>query len=251
MRIVSLGHALFAATILVLGIWGLAEGQLSAVWQPSPKDTGLREALAYGCGLVCLVSGAGMPWRRTAAPAAGLLLAALLAWIAVFKAPTIFRAPGVVVSWEDCAETVVVTAGAWALYAALAKGWLAAGDVGVRIARILYGLGMVVFGVAHFAYAKETASLVPHWLPAHLAFAYGTGGAYVAAGLAVLSGVLAPLAARLSAAQMGLFTLLVWVPAVAGGSKDPFTWSETVISWVLTVAGWLVAESYRAGKART
>ena len=63
--------------------------------------------------------------------------------------------------------------------------------------------------------------------------------------------MLAPLAARLSAAQMGLFTLLVWVPAVAGGSKDPFTWSETVISWVLTVAGWLVAESYRAGKART
>jgi hypothetical protein len=126
-------------------------------------------------------------------------------------------------TWFPCAETAVILAAAWVLYigsstdADKRHAGFVVGAKGERIARALYGVALVVFGIAHFAYAKETASLVPKWLPLHLVLAYATGASFVAAGLAVIAGVGARIAASLSALQMTMFTLLVWVPIIAAG----------------------------------
>lgn len=249
MRVVSAGHAALAAVMIGLGIQGLITGEFTAVWAPVPKWA--PGWLAYLCAFVSLASGAGLLWRRSSAAAAGALLALLVIWVLVFRLPVIVRAPGSVLPWDGCAETLVMVAGAWVLYAWLASDadrrrlGFATGDRGVRIARTLYGLAMIPFGLAHFAYLKETAALVPAWLPAHLVWAVVTGSAFLAAGAAVLVGIHAPLAAALSALQIGLFTLLVWVPIVAAGSRDPSQWSEFAISTALTAGAWLVADSYR------
>jgi uncharacterized membrane protein len=236
--------------MVALGISGLIRGDVIAVWE-LPEKMPARELLAYLCACLSLATGVGLLWRRTAPLAARVLLISLLLYFLSFKAPELLRAPADAVSWESSGETVVIVAGAWILYAWTATDWerrrlsRASGATGLGIARVLYSLAMIAFGVAHFAYLQYTASLVPAWLAAPAVWVCLTGAAYIAAGVAMLTGVFGRLAAALSALQMGMFTVLVWLPALAAGSKDAAQWSEGAVSWALTAAGWVVADSYR------
>ena len=250
MRIASVGHVAFAAVMIAFGIMGLIKGDLTVLWEPVPKTIPAREVLVYLCAVVSLASGIGLLWRRTAALAARVLLAFLLVWLLVWRIPGLFRLSLVEGSWS-CGKTLIVTAAAWVLFVWFATDWdrqhlaFATGDKGLRIARVFYALGLIPFGLAHFLYPEPTAALVPGWLPWHMAWAYVTGATFIVASLAILIGVFARLAATLSALQMGLFGLLVWVPLVAAGSLTAFQWGEVVITVALTAAGWVVAESYR------
>ena len=248
MRIASLGHAVFAATMIGLGVLGLIKADYAAIWQPVPQSV---PALVYLCSFISLASGIGLLWRRTGALSARVLVIYLLLWLLLLRAPGIFLAPNVEFWWAAC-KTAVILAGAWVLYAWFATDWdtqrldFATGDKGLRIARVLYGLALIPFGVAHFVYLQNTVSLVPGWLPWHVFWAYFTGWALIAAGVGVLIGVYARLAAALSAIEIGMFTLLVWVPIMAApGSKSTFQWSETIVSVALTAGAWMVAVSYR------
>jgi uncharacterized membrane protein len=240
--------AVFAATMIGLGLWGLVGHDFAPIWQPVPKAWLAREALVWLTGMVALAGGLGLNFKRTAAPAGGVLATLLAIWMLVFKAPAIVAAPAVAAAWESCGETAVLAAAGWVLFAtsdAARRVPLAGGETGVRLARILYGLAMLAFGAAHLAYVKATAALVPGWLPDHAAWVWLTAITYIGAGVAILVGAWARLAATLSAVQMGVFTLLVWAPALARGHTTVDDLSEAAISWSLTAAGWVVAASYQ------
>jgi uncharacterized membrane protein len=245
-------QALLAVTLIGIGVTGLLSGGFASIWQGVPRAVPARGALAYLCDCVSLACGAGLLFRASATAAARVLLAYLLLWLLLVKGSYIIASPAVEGSYQSAGETAVLAAGAWVLYAQLAAGWdlrylsFAVGTRGMRLARALYALALVAFGLSHFAYLGLTAPLVPAWLPAHVFWAYFTGGAYLAAGAAMLAGVLAPLAAALSALQMGLFTLLVWAPLALAGRLAAGQWSELGVSWALTAAACVVAGSFRA-----
>jgi len=144
-------------------------------------------------------------------------------------------------------------AGAWTLYAlsSAPEGWLgfAGATRGVRGARVLLGVALIPCGLAHFAYARETAALVPAWLPAHLVWAYATGAGFIAAGAAILSGVCARLAAFLVSFMMAAFTLLVWLPGVIGAPGERLQWTAFFISLAITAGAWAVADAYEGARA--
>ena len=250
-RIVSVGHVVFAVTMIAFGITGLVKGQVTQVWLPVPKWVPGQTALAYLCAAISLGCGIGLLWHRTAAIASRILLITLLLWLLVLRLPYLFiQTPLVLVAWS-CASTAVILAAAWVLYVWFAgepdsqRLRFATGDGGLRIARILYGLSLIPFGLAHFMYLKQTTVLIPGWLPWHVGWAYFTGATFIAAGGAMIIGVWERLAAALSALQMGLFLLIVWVPFMWIGGLSDFQWGEVVENCALLAAAWVVADSYR------
>jgi uncharacterized membrane protein len=246
MRIASVGRAFFAATLIGIGVLGLIQGDFTAVWGPVPKALPARDLLIYFCAFISVACGIGLLWPRTAALAARVLLVYSLLWLLLLRIPGVLFAFAIDSWWSAC-KTAVLTAGAWVLYVWFATDWdrqrfgFIAGDRGLGIARILYGLALIPLGIAHFLYLEQTAVLVPGWLPSPVFWACFTGGAYIAAGVAMVIGVFASLAALLSAWETGLITLLVWVPVGVAGHPTPFQWGEIVVSIALTAAAWVVA----------
>src|SRR6266496_3365964 len=154
-RIASAGHAVFAVTMVALGILGLIRGNFAPIWQPVPKGVPVRTALMYLCTFIPLASGIGLLWKRAAAIAARVLLAYFLFWFLALRVPLIFISPTVNAWWASC-QTAVMTAAAWVLYTWLATDWdkrhvlFATGDNGLQIARGLYGLAVIPFGLGLF-----------------------------------------------------------------------------------------------------
>lgn len=251
MRVASAGHVLFAATMIAVGILAFIKSDFTAVWQPVSKAVPASEVVGDLCALICVACSTGLFSQRKAAPSARWLLSYLLICLLVFRVPGLLHGFSVSVYWP-LSQAGVLVAAAWVLYVWFADDWdrqrlsFATGGTGLRIARTLYGVSIIPFGIAHFQYLEHTASMVPNWLPGHVAWVYFTGAAFIAAGVAVIIGVWARLAAALSALQMGLFLALVWIPAMATRSLNSFEWGEVLVTWVLTACAWVVADSYRS-----
>src|SRR5271156_5832433 len=115
MRIASVGQVFFAATMIVLGLLGFLQGDFTVIWQPVPAGLPGRVALIYLCASVCLATGIGLLFRRTAAVAARVLLGYFLLWL------LLLRVPGMLISrtvdfWWAAAQVAVMTAAAWVMW---------------------------------------------------------------------------------------------------------------------------------------
>jgi uncharacterized membrane protein len=252
---IRLSQLFFAITMIGLGIIGMIKSDFTPTWSGVYKSIPARTALAWACAIVSIVSGLGLLLRITVVLASRLLLFSLLLWLLVFRASYIFMHPLGLEGWWALGDTCVMIAAAWVIQAMFADSHKTrqfrylVGENGMRTGRVLYGIGLIPFGIAHFYYLKRSLEVVPGWAPWHLFWVYATGCLFIATGVAIIAGFYGRIAAFLSALQMGLFTVIVWIPILVS-HPGPYDWVEFYNSWALTAAGWVVADSYRRSRFR-
>jgi uncharacterized membrane protein len=240
----GLGWRVYGLGIMALGLVCLAFGDFHP-GQPMPKDFPERTVLAYVVAAFMLVAGAAVEWRRATAWAAAALTAYFGFVVVILMNGRVLLAHyAEFLPYESIAIQLAITAGGLIVYAAHAKIDAALAARFTRVGRMAFGICALIFGVAHFLYMDLTAPLVPKWLPPSQEFwGYATGVAHIAAGVAILTGVQARLAAILLTIMFASFTALVHVPMVLATPSNHWIWNENAVNIALIGAAWVVADS--------
>jgi uncharacterized membrane protein YphA (DoxX/SURF4 family) len=164
--------------------------------------------------------------------------------------PRVIAHPTVFVTWSGTAEQLALVAGGLVTYAfckAPPTGAATATEASARLVlcgRVLFGVCLILFALAHLFYLKPTADLVPMWLPPNQVFwAYATAAGHFLAGVAILSGIAARLAARLLTGMFVVFTVLVHAPILFNDPDTHFNWAANAMNFALIASAWVIAAS--------
>lgn len=219
----------FAIGAVGLGATGLYFRNFALQWQPVPPGLDHRAILVIVSGGVLVAGGALALRKATATIGAALLAAWYGLWVLALHLPAVVAKPGIASLLGLC-EILALAAAATLL--CLPRTATAA--------RIAFGFCAIVFGLSHIAHPKFTAGMVPEWIPGSLLWAYATGIAHLAAGLALVSGMRAHLAASLLALMCGGFVLLLHLPRVMAAPHDQAEWTMLFVALSICGAAWLM-----------
>lgn len=250
------GIYVFGIASIAAGIMDLVWGEFESAHQPiqafGDHIPGVQ-ILAY-IAAVWLIAGGAAILSRQSARAGAAALAIIYSIFAVLSFPRLYTAPHVfghrpAVYIGVCvgiAQQLILVVAAAILYASLSmRGFLS--PRAALIARWTFALCCIDFGVAHMTALRVVAPMVPKWMPLGGAFwAVLTGLGFLLAGLAILSGILDVLAARLLALMLLVFSAFVLMPMIFALPRNHVAWGGNAYNlaavgtaWI--VAGWLAA----------
>jgi len=244
----GLGIRIYGLGAIALGLMGLAFADFALQWQAVPKSLPHHQAWAYASGAVMLLAGAALFSRRAVAWGAAILTLNFAVWVGL-HVPLVIAKPGNFAAWLGLFEPLAITAGGLIAFARtgrldgkLAKALSQAG-------RLTFGVCLLVFALSHVLYLGFTAAMVPKWIPPSQTFwAWATAAGHLAAGLALLSGVLARTAAWLATLMFASFVIVLHVPLVAAAPHSHLNWCMLAVTLAITGAAWIVAETSPAGR---
>jgi len=246
---ITLGARVFGLGIIMLALVCLAFGNFD-FGQSVPREFPARTVLAYVAAVFMLVAGVALEWQRTVKWGAGALaIYFALVVVVIMDGRQVIAHYSEYVIYSSVAAQLAVAAGALIIYAGTVNDPARAACL-TRVGQVTFGLCAVLFGGAHFFYMNLTAPLVPKWLPPTQEFwGYATGVFHIAAGLAIVTGVKARLAAILLTIMYAAFTPLVHLPLLLADSSGHYVWSENALNLILTGIAWVVADSFDTRRA--
>src|SRR5436305_92008 len=244
------GVYVYAAGSIAAGILDLIWGGFESAHQPIQAlgdHIPGREILAYIAAVWLVAGGAAILWRRTIRAGAGAL-AAVYFIFALFWLPRFYtashvlglRLPVLIGISVGIAQQLILVAAAAIVHASFSTRdsvWLSRAR---PLARWIFGLSSIGFGLAHLTGVRAVAAMVPKWMPLGSDFwAILTGIAFVLAGIAILSGILDVLAVRLLALMLLLFSVLVLAPRPLAAPRSHVIWGSNAYNLAAVGAAWI------------
>jgi uncharacterized membrane protein YphA (DoxX/SURF4 family) len=241
----NLGLYVFAGGAIFLGILGLVSADFATSWQNVGPNVPLRIPLAYLTAIIELAAGIALLVPRTAR-AAALTLTVVYSVFMLIWVPSAFQNLGNYDPIGNVFEEFALVAAGLVLCATFppAASYLARRR---SFFVLLFGICPISFGIVHIKDMPGLLDAIPAWLPpARMFWAYFTTLGFFASAIAILTGIMAPLAARLLTAQILVFEFLFWIPNLSAAPRNHFNWSANAISIAIAGASWVVSDSISA-----
>jgi len=258
----KVGILFYGLGTALTGILDIAFGAFDASHQPI-KSLGNnvpgQHILAYVAGTWLVVAGLAVLRLRSEKFGAAASAIAYLTFVALWL-PRYYA--GIhALGWRidvllgisfGLAQQLMLVAPAVIIFASTASSDVRLQKRAALVARWMLGLPPIVFGVLHLVAIHAFASIVPQWMRFGYFWAGLTGIAFFMGGIAICSGVMDALAARLLALMLLLFEGLVEVPPVFVRLHNQATWGAAVYNLAAIGACLIFAQflSSRADRER-
>lgn len=255
----KLGRVLFGIPFVGFGVQYFIYGRFAGGLPPAPSWTPGAPATAYVLGALLIAAGATIAASATIRGDAKVrLVATLLGTLLFVCVLAMFIATPSAVLHDGTARTralepLALAGAAWVLAGSLSappsvQSWVASDKIATT-GRFIFGASMVVFGIQHFMYGQFVATLVPSWLPGHIFWTYFFGVALIAAGISIVTGIQARLAAILLGVMFLLWVVVLHAPRVAASPHNGDEWSSLFVA-IAMCGSCLIIAAAAGSKAR-
>ncbi len=219
--IINIGRKAWGICILGKGIQQIFSGTIDLIFLPSPVAShSISTILMYPWAIVFIIAGIAILINKKVYEVALISGSVFLALSIMVYAPYIIfvsKKGSVLLEWAPVVQELGFAGSSLAVAATFPEKIHTSKLIGLLekltpFAGILFSCPMIVFGVAHFVYAKLVSDMVPTWIPFSLFWTYFTGIALISAGLSISLNLRIKLAASLLALMIFTWLLMLHIP---------------------------------------
>ena len=241
------GRALFAIGIAAFGVQYLLHGNYLGGLPPVPPWAPGGSIGSYLVGILLIVAAVSIAAQWNARVFAALLGTLFLLCVVFLHlqhfSDVIHKGNDRTRALEPLAlaAAAFVLAGTFPTSSAKSSTWQTALGIAGKSARFVFAFTLIIFGWQHFEYAAYLATLVPAWLPAHLAWIYFTGSAFIAAGACIALKILGRLAATALGLMFFLWVITLHAPRVYHSLQNGDEWSSLFVALAMAGGSFVIA----------
>jgi uncharacterized membrane protein YphA (DoxX/SURF4 family) len=241
------GRILFAIGVAAFGAQYLLYGHYLGGLPPVPPWAPGGAIGAYLVGIFLIVAAVSIAAQWNARLFAVLIGTVFLFCVLVFHlqhlSDVIHKGNDRTRAFEPLAlaAAAFVLAGTYASQSAKSSAWHAVTEITIKSARFVFVFTLIIFGWQHFEYAAYLATLVPAWLPAHLAWIYFTGAGFIVAGACIALKILGRLAATALGLMFFLWVVTLHAPRVYHSLHNGDEWSSLFVALAMAGGSFIIA----------